>query len=211
MKGADGVRDRLTTLLQHETQRKVPLLRTAWDLTPDRLPNFDRITSGEAVDALLSGDDPNWITVINPRLLKTTRVDIRNGLPVYLTRYACRIYVWCKADDWATAIAARDNLALACRLSLLEYPNLTYDTRGDTGYRLHESTYTEEFSEPMRMTTKAGNRVWAGAVIAIDADVQETLEDGSTRPPIGEVEDPQNTITTTAEAVGPAQPLPEGS
>jgi hypothetical protein len=211
MRGADGVRDRIVSLLEFETQRKVPLLRTAWDLTEEQLPNFDRLVSGEAPDALLSSGDSNWITVINPRLLKTTRVDIRNGLPVYLTRYACRIYVWCKADDWAGAIAARDNLAVACRLSLLEYPNLTPGARGDTGYRLHENTYTEEFSEPMRMTTKAGNRVWAGAVIAIDADAEESLEDGSTRPPIGEVEDPQNTITTTAEAVGPAQPLPEGS
>lgn len=210
MRGADGVRDRLTTLLQHEVTRKVPLLRTAWDLTEDRLPNFERIVSGEAPDAFLGGGDNYWITVINPRFLKTTRVDIRNGLPVYLTRYACRVYVWCKSDDWATAIAARDNLAVACRLSLLEYPNLTYDTRGDTGYRLHENTYTEEFGEPMRMTTKGGARVWAGAVLAIDADTQETLEDGSTRPPIGDPAQ-ENTITTTAEAVGPAQPLPEGS
>jgi hypothetical protein len=210
MRGADGVRDRITALLEFETKRKVPLLRAAWGLTEEQLPNFDRLVSGEAPDALLSAGDYNWITVINPRLLKTTRVDIRNGLPVYLTRYACRIYIWCKAEDWAAAIAARDNLAVACRLSLLEYPNLTPGARGDTGYRLHENTYTEEFSEPMRMTTKAGNRVWAGAVIAIDADAEETLEDGSTRPPLGEVEDPQNTITTAAEAVGPAQPLPEG-
>ena len=209
MRGADGVRNQIATLLEHEVTRKVPLLQVAWDLREDSLPMFDQIKSGEAPDAFLSGGDGHWIIVINPKLLRTTRVDIRNGLPVYLTRYACRVYVWCRGDDWAGAIAARDNLAVACRLSLLEYPNLTYDTRGDTGSRLHENTYTEDFGEPLRIATKAGNRVWAGAVMAIDADVQETLEDGSTRPPIGDPAE-QNTITTTAEAVGPAQPLPEG-
>lgn len=209
MRGADGVRDQIVSLLQHEVARKVPLLQVAWDLREDKLPMFDQIKSGEAPDAFLSGGDGHWIIVINPKLLRTTRVDIRNGLPVYLTRYACRVYVWCRGTDWADAIAARDNLGVACRLSLLEYPNLTFDTRGDTGYRLHENTYTEDFGEPLRITTKAGNRVWAGGVMAIDADVQETLEDGSTRPPIGDPTE-QNTITTTAEAVGPAQPLPEG-
>lgn len=205
MKGADAVRDRLVALLQFEVARKVPLLRVAWDLEATSLPEIERLTSGEAPDRLLDSSASTWVNVVNPRLLKVTRIGIKNGLPEYLTRYSCRIYTWAKSDNWGNAVAARDHLAVTCRLSLLEYPNLTPDTAGDTGYRLHENTYTEEFGEPLRMANP-GNRVWAGAVLAIDADVQETLEDGSTRAPIGVAE----TLITTASAVGPGQPLPEG-
>jgi hypothetical protein len=206
VRGADAIRDRLVALLRFEVARKVPLLRTAWDLTAATLPEIDQLTSGEAPDRVLDSKGDTWVCVINPRLLKTTRVDIKAGLPVYLTRYSCRIYVWAKSDGWADAIAARDHLAVACRLALLEYPNLTADTAGDTGYRLHENTYTEEFGEPLRMPDPRGNRVWVGAVLAIDADVQETLEDGSTRPPLGTAD----TLTVTVDAVGPGQPFPEG-
>lgn len=206
MRGADAIRDRLVALLKFEVARKVPLLRTVWDLTAATLPEIDQLTSGEAPDRVLDSKGDTWVCVINPRLLKMTRVDIKDGLPVYLTRYSCRVYVWAKSDGWADAIAARDNLTVACRLALLEYPNLTADTTGDTGYRLHENTYTEEFGEPLRLSNPKGNRVWSGAVLAIDADVQETLEDGSTRPPLGTAD----TLTVTVDAVGPGQPFPEG-
>lgn len=204
MRGADGVRDRIVELLRFEVARKVPLLRTAFGLDAEKLPLLDEVVSGEATDRVLDSKGDTWVTVINPRLNSMTRVDIRNGLPVYMNRYSCRIYVWAKSLDWKTAIDARDNLALACRLSLLEYPNLTPDTRGDTGYRLHENTYTEEFGEPLRLASAKGGRVWAGAVLAIDADCEETLEAGSTRPPIGI----NNEVITDAFAVGPTQPLP---
>jgi hypothetical protein len=206
MKGADGVRDRIVSLLQFEVARKVPLLRVAWDLQATSMPEIEQLVSGEPPMHVLDSAGDTWVNVINPRLLKTTRIGIKRGLPEYLTRYSCRIYVWAKSDGWADVIAARDHLAVACRLSLLEYPNLTPGARGDTGYRLHENTYTEEFGDPFRVKN-TGNRAWAGAVLAIDADVQETLEDGSTRTPIGDPAE-DNTITVTAEAVGPGEPLP---
>jgi hypothetical protein len=207
VKGADGVRDQIVSLLQFEVARKVPLLRTAWDLQAVSMPEIEQLVSGEPPDLVLDSSGNTWVNVINPRFLSTRRVDIRRGLPVYLTRYSCRVYVWSKSDSWAEAIASRDHLAVACRLSLLEYPNLSPGARGDTGYRLHENTYTEEFGEPFRVRNPKGNRAWAGAVLAIDADVEETLEDGSTRTPIGDPALP-NTLTITAEAAGPGQPLP---
>jgi hypothetical protein len=206
MRGANGIRNQIAELLRFEVARKVPLLRVAWDLQATTMPEIERLVSGEPPELVLDSSGNTWVNVINPRFLKTQRVDIQRGLPVYLTRYSCRIYVWSKSDSWAEAIESRDNLAVACRLSLFEYPNLTPGTRGDTGYRLHENTYTEEFGEPFRVKNP-GNRAWAGAVLAIDADVQETLEDGSTRAPIGDPEQ-DNTISVTAEAAGPGQPLP---
>lgn len=208
MKGANGVRDQLAELIRFESGRKLPLLREVWSLNQSQAPDIDKIVSGEAPDDALTSDGDTWVMVINPRLLKTSRVDIdAAGRPVYMTRYSCRVYVWAKGDDWEGAIAARDNVAVAVRLCLLEYPNMSATVAGDTGYRLHENTYTEEFGEPHRKS-RAGGRLWAGAVLSIDVDCEETLADGSTRTPIGDVEQP---VETTTDAVGPLAPLPETS
>jgi hypothetical protein len=205
MRGANGVRDKLADLVRAEVPRKIPLLRTAWALDDVGMPDLESVVSGEAPDGALTSAGDNWVLVVNPRLLNTHRVDIVAGLPVYMTRYSCRIYTWAKADSWPLAVQARDNLAVACRLALFEYPNLSNTVRGDTGYRSYENTYTEEFGEPLRVNNNSG-RVWAGAVLAIDVDCEETLKDGSTRAPIGT----NNTTTTTATAVGSNRPLPGG-
>jgi hypothetical protein len=210
VRGADGVRDKLAALLLSEVRIKIPLLRTAWTMTAVEIPDLDEVVSGESPEMALSSQGDTWILVINPRLLNTKRVDIVDGLPVYMTRYSCRVYIWAKAESWSEAIAARDHLAAACRFALLEYPNLSNTVHGDTNYRLHENTYTEEYGEPLRMQNAKGGRVWAAAVLAIDLDCEETLQDGSTRPPIGEAEE----LVTHATIVGPGQPLPpntEGS
>lgn len=206
MRGADAVRDRITALLKHEVPRKVPLLRIAWDKQATSIPDLDEVVSGDSPEQALTSMGDTWVVVINPRFLNTMRVGIKDGLPEYLTRYSCRVYIWAKGGSWAEAIDMRDNLAVACRLSMLEYPNMTPDARGDTGYRLHENTYTEEYGEPLRLAQAKGGRVWAGAVLAIDVECQETIADGSTRPPLGDAQE----ITTTATGVGPGQPLPEG-
>lgn len=204
MRGADGVRDRIAELLAYETARKIPLLRVVWALDQSRAPDVDQVVSGETPDNALTSEGDVWVIVINPRLVRTTRVDIDDaGRPVYMTRYSCRVYVYAKGDDWEGAMAARDNVAAACRLALLEYPTLSADVPGDTGYRLHENTYTEEFGEPSRLN-RAGGRVWCGAVLTIELDCEETLADGSTRPPIGQVD---SAALTDTEAVGPTEPF----
>jgi hypothetical protein len=207
MRGADALRDRIVSLLEFEVARKVPLLRVAWDQYAVRVPDLEKIVSGEAPQRALDSQGDTWVTVVNPRLLSLTRTDIIDGRPEYMVRYSCLIYVWALGEDWGDALSARDNLAVACRLSLLEYPNLTAAGIGDTGYRLHENTYTEQFGEPIPHAAGKGGRVWAGAVLAIDADVQETLADGSTREPLGSAEQ----VSVTATAVGPLQPLPGGN
>lgn len=205
MRGANGVRDKLADLIRAEVPRKIPLLRVAWTLDGTAIPDVEEVVSGEAPDGALTSAGDTWVLVVNPRLLSTKRVDIVDGLPVYMTRYSCRVYTWAKSDNWPNAVAARDNLAVACRLALFEYPNLSTTARGDTGYRSYENTYTEEFGEPLRTNNLSG-RVWAGAVLAIDVDCEETLKDGSTRAPIGT----NNSTTTTATAVGSNRPLPGG-
>jgi hypothetical protein len=208
VKGADNVRDVLTRMLTDETPRKIDLLRTAWNLTEIEFPYAQKITSGEVSDNLLKSMDESLIMVINPRLNKITQIDIDPyGLAVYSCQYSAKIYIWTKASEWDMAIARRDRLALVCRLTMLEWPNLTPGIYGDSGYRLHQETYTEQFGEPTRITSATSNRTIAPALLAIDIDTEETLRDGSTRPPLGSAD----TVTPGAFAVGPTTPLPPTS
>lgn len=208
MRDAGHLRDVVRDALAIEVPRKIPLLRTQWGMTQVELPDLATIVSGAPVENALTSESDTWATVLNPRLFKTDQVDIDpNGLPVYMSRYSCRIYVWARAPEWALAIGIRDRLAVACRLALLEWPNLKPGIYGDTGYRLHRNTYTEQFGEPVRLVERGGGRVWAGALLAVDVDTEESLADGSTRAPIGDA----HTVTPDAVAVGPDQPLPPTS
>lgn len=209
MKGANGVRDKVAELLGLEMPRKVPLLREAWDLDAAALPDVDVITSGETADNALDSRGKSWVEVINPRLLKTVRVDIDTaGRPVYRSRYSARIYVWALGDTWESSKLARDNLAVVVRLSLIEYPTLTL-AGGDSGWLLHEDTITEEYGEPQRINRRPGNvgpvRVWAAAVLSYEIDAEETTADGSTRPPLGL----NNDTFVTPQGYGPGTPFPE--
>lgn len=205
MRGADRVRDRLTLLLNSEMPRKIPLLRTAWGVDNSLLPDVNRWISGDPPDEAVFADAKNkaWVIVVNPRLLKSVRTGDFSpaGEPEYHNRYACRVYVWTLGSDWNTAIAARDNLAAVAGQSLKQYPSLSTDG-GDTGYRVNEDTYTEDYGAPLRAN---GSKAWAAAILSVDIDVEEVVDDGSTLPALGTAD----TMNVDTGAVGPGQPFPE--
>jgi hypothetical protein len=201
MRGANGVRDQMALLLASEMPRKIPLLREAWNLDAGKLPNLDKVISGDPPESVIT-ESNGLVAVINPRLVRTVRTGDFDelGAPEYRSRYSCRVYIWAKGQDWDGAIAARDNLAVCARLCLFEYPTLAVEG-GDTGYLMYENTYTEDFGVPVRM---GGSRCYAAAILSIDADVEEHVDAGSTVPALGSAEQ----ITPTTTAVGPTQPLP---
>lgn len=204
MRGANAVRDRIAILLASEMPRKIPLLREAWNLNADRLPDVDHWVSGDIPEETVNGmAGAAWVVAVNPRLLRMVRTGDLSpaGDPEYHCRYACRVYVWTLGADWDTAIAARDNLTACARLSLAQYPTLT-NMGGDTGYLMHEDTYTEDFGVPVR---SSGSRCWAAAIMSVDVDVEEFIDAGSTVPALGVAE----TVDASAFAVGPDQPFPE--
>jgi hypothetical protein len=204
VRGANAVRDRIAMLLAGEMPRKLPLLREQWSLDDVALPEPTRYFSGDAPEELIKD---TCIAVVNPRLLKAVRTgDISPlGEPEYHVRYACRVYVWAKGPDWDRATEARDNLAVCSRLCLFQYPNLSNlvdpdAASTDTGYRAEEDTYTEDFGVPIRAQ---GSRTFAAAILSIDVTVEEFIDDGSTIPPFGSVEE----FAATSYAVGPLVPF----
>jgi hypothetical protein len=205
MRGANGVRDRIAWFLAQEMPRKTPLLRDAWKVDAVAMPDVVRFFSGDAPEEMIKDTS---IVVVNPRLLKSVRTgDISPlGEPEYHSRYACRVYVWAKGTDWDRATEGRDNLAVCGRLSLFQYPNLnnvmdpTADTT-DTGYRVEEDTYTEDFGVPIRAN---GSRTFAAAILSVDVTVEEFIDDGSTIPAYGTVQQ----LASAAFAVGPSIPFP---
>lgn len=205
MRGANGVRDRLAWLLAEEIPRKNPLLRQEWALDDVALPDPVSYFSGDAPEDLVKDTS---IIVVNPRLLKSVRTgDISpTGEPEYHSRYSCRVYVWVKGPDWNRATEGRDNLAVCARLCLLQYPNLNNKIdplalTTDTGYRVEEDTYQEDFGVPIRIQ---GSRTYAAAILSVDITVEEFVDDGSTIPPYGTVQE----LEAASFAVGPDIPFP---
>jgi hypothetical protein len=205
VRGANAVRDRLALLLAEEAVRKLPLLREQWRLDNIALPDPVRYYSGDTPEELVKDTS---IIVVNPRLIKRVRTgDISPlGEPEYHSRFSCRVYVWAKGPDWDRAAEARDNLAVAMSLCMLQYPNLNnrIDPEAattDTGYRVEEDTYQEDFGVPVRVQ---GSRAFAAAILSVDITVEEYIDDGSTIPPYGTVQQ----LAAAAFAVGPTIPFP---
>lgn len=203
MGDAGQLRDVLRDALMFELPRKVDLLRAERSWGEAEMPHAEQVSSGEMSDRLLTTMGATWVLVANPRLRSAQQVDIDpRGLPVFMSRYSARVYVWTKAESHDLVLRARDRLALATKLALLEWPNLRPGTAGDTGYRVYRNTYSEQFGEPQRLVNTAGNRLWAPALLSVEVDVEESMA-ASTRPPLGQVQ----TINQNGYSVGPDQPL----
>jgi hypothetical protein len=206
MQGPDGVRDALAALLREVLPVKIPLLREAFGADHGSLPDADVVASGEMPDSALTSIGKAWVEVINPRLLPgMRRVDIDPaGDPVYRIRYACRIYVWALGTDWDNSIVRRDMMTGAVRMTLLEFPTLT-TAGGDSGYLVHEDTYTEEYGTPTRSPNSSG-RAWCSALCSIDLWSEETLTAGRLRQPIGDLAAGPTVATTLIPAT---EPIPD--
>lgn len=206
MRGADGVRNAVAAMLVDVMPIKIPLLREAYGVDQGILPDLDVVSSGEVPDKAFTSIGQTWVEVVNPRLLPgIQRVDIDPaGYPVYRMRYACRVYVWALGEDWDNAILRRDMMSGAVRMALFEFPTLTIKG-GDTGYLVHEDTYTEEYGIPAP-TANASGRSWASALLSVDMWSEETMDAGRMRPPIGVV---ATTPTVGTTVLGPSSPMPD--
>lgn len=204
MRGADGVRDQMARLLASDMPRRIERLRVArgWDAA--QLPDVDAFTSGDPPDSRQSSNEGNrvWVVVVNPRLIRIAATGDFSpaGEPEYHCTYSCRVYIRTKGDNWQLSEAARDHIAEAARATLLQYPTLS-TTPGETGFRVVQATYNEDYGVPSRVAN--GQSAWAAAILTVDVLSEEYVDDGSTLPPLGEMQE----VETSSYAVGVDEPM----
>lgn len=204
MRGADGVRGQMTRLFASDMPRRIERLRLARDWGAELLPDVDVFLSGDPPDSRQSSNEGNkvWVVVVNPRLIRIAATGDYSpaGEPEYHCTYSCRVYVRTKGADWQLSEAARDHIAEAARSTLLQYPTLSTEP-GETGFRVVQATYNEDYGVPSRVPNNQG--VWAAAILTVDVLSEEYVDDGSTLPPLGEMQE----VDATSYAVGVDEPM----
>lgn len=204
MRGADGVRDQMARLFASDMPRRIERLRVARGWSAKELPDVDVFLSGDVPDSQLNSTRGHkvWVVVVNPRLIRITATGDYSpaGDAEYHCVYSCRVFIRCKGEDWQLSEAARDYIAEAARATLLQYPTLSTEP-GETGYRMVQATYGEDYGVPSRVAN--GQGAWAAAILTVDMLTEEFVDDGSTLPPVGEVLN----VDTTSYAVGVQEPM----
>lgn len=204
MRGADGVRDQMAKLFASDMPRRIERLRQARGWSAAELPDVDVFLSGDVPDSQLSSTQGHktWVVVVNPRLIRMTPTGDYSpaGDPEYHCVYSCRVFIRCKGEDWQLSEAARDHVAEAARATLLQYPTLSTEP-GETGYRMVQNTYGEDYGVPSRVAN--GQAAWAAAILTVDMLTEEYVDDGSTLPPVGEV----LAVEADSYAVGVQEPM----
>lgn len=204
MRGADGVRDQMAQLFASDMPRRIERLRIARGWGAELLPDVDAFLSGDIPDSEINSNKGHrvWLVVVNPRLIRITATGDFSpaGDAEYHCVYSCRVFIRCKGDNWQLSEAARDHIAEAARATLLQYPTLSTES-GETGYRMVQNTFGEDYGTPSRVAT--GQGAWAAAILTVDMLTEEYVDDGSTLPSLGEVLD----VETSSYAVGVNEPM----
>lgn len=204
MRGPDGVRDQMALLFASDMPRRIERLRVARGWSAELLPDVDAFLSGDVPDSELSSNQGHrtWVVVVNPRLIRIVATGDFSpaGDAEYHTTYSCRVFIRAKGDKWALSESARDHIAEAARATLLQYPTLSTEP-GETGFRVVQATYGEDYGTPSRVAN--GQATWAAAILTVDVLTEEYVDDGSTLPSVGEVRE----VETTSYAVGVQEPM----
>jgi hypothetical protein len=204
MRGADGVRDQMARLFATDMPRRIELLRIARGWGAELLPDVDAFLSGDIPDSEINSNKGHrvWLVVVNPRLIRLVPTGDFSaaGDAEYHCTYSCRVFIKTRGDNWQLSEAARDHIAEAARATLLQYPSLSTEA-GETGFRMTHPTYGEDYGTPSRVAN--GQGAWAAAILTVDVLSEECVDDGSTLPPLGEVQE----VDAATYAVGVREPM----
>jgi hypothetical protein len=174
MQGPHAAKRFVTNYLERDLPQRLLLHRNAWNLSEDDLPNPLKYLNYEpiAID--------HWPTVITLAISASdmSRNDYDTSLnPLYRIRYSMRTYAWVKEDGSDECTTMRDNLITVVRSALLDHVSLrTADNQGCNAL-IDEGSMREEYSD---LTLIKGDRVMAGAYVAYEMELNETI----TRKPI---------------------------
>lgn len=185
MKSSGDVRRAVAKLLCDVLPERSRVVREAKGISARELPPPGKVFDGHAPDlAYGGGKEPVWCAVTNPRHVPPLRaVDWSGGLPVYESRYALQIEVWCLGATWDNAITMRDEVEALVRGTLIEYPNLSTDGTVETGYALHPPTVMSQFGVPVRAGGGQNARTWAPALVSVDIRAEDVMSSASIEEP----------------------------
>lgn len=169
MQGAGAAKHFVNSYLSKDLPSRLITYRNHWRLDEDSLPDPLLYLTYEPV-AL-----DHWPTVITLAISTAdiTRTDYDFNLnPEYRVRYNMRTYVWVKADGSDICTEMRDNMTTVVRSALLDHASLQAADTDGCEVRVDEGTLREEFSD---LTLIKGERVLAGAYVAYDINLNETI------------------------------------
>lgn len=169
MQGAAAAKRFVNDYLAYDLPERLVSYRNHWHVDEDDLPEPLLYLTYEPV-AL-----DHWPTVITLAMSTSDfeRIDYSTGLnPLYRVRYSMRTYVWVKADGSNECTINRDNLTTVVRSALLDHASLRTADHQSCDAIIDEGTMREEFSD---LTLIKGDRVMAGAYIAYDLNINETI------------------------------------
>lgn len=194
----------MTLLFASDMPRRIERLRIARGWDAGLLPDVDVFLSGDPPDSKASSSQGHktWVVVVNPRLIRQVATGDFSaaGDAEYHFTYSCRVFIRARGEDWKLSEQARDHVAEAARATLIQYPTLSTEP-GETGYRVVQATYGEDYGVPSRVANDQG--AWAAAILTVDVLTEEYVDDGSTLPSLGEVLE----VDTTSYAVGVDEPM----
>lgn len=206
MSGPRLAKNYVSNYLANDLPPRLITYRNEWNLSSSQLPDpklyltYEPFTLGK------------WPTVIS--LVMDTQSMTKQGYgydydPNYQVKYSMRSYIWVRATGEQVVTEQRDNLSTVVREALLDNPSLrAYDTTVPCYPKVDEGTMREEFSE---LTLVKGERFLAGAFIAFDLSLEETIDHtalgvvGSFDPSVGTLSLLPNAPTIPQAVAGNAQ------
>ena len=171
MSGPRIAKNYVSNYLSNDLPARILTYRNHWNLSASQLPDISKMLTHEPFTL------GKWPTVIN-MVMNTQQIE-RQGYaydydPNYRVLYSMRTYIWVRANGEQVVTEQRDNITTVLREALLDGPALNkYDTTVPCYPKVDEGTMREEFSE---ITLVKGERCLAGAFIAYDLQLEETID-----------------------------------
>lgn len=164
-RGARTVRERLAEHYRTTLPAALTAAELAWSLAPGTMP------PPQLVDPYETEVLDRWPQIsINVSQGKNfVHTDILPGaVDEYHVRYACRAFLWVRAQDRNPALALRDDYGAIMRQVTLATPGL----EGGHTFRVDEKTMAETYSDASRVK---GDRYLAGVRLDFELTHVETL------------------------------------
>ncbi len=167
MAGPKAAKAAVSEFLANRLPAHLVARRNAFNINAEQLPDPRQYLTYEPI---LLDAWPSIITLVqDTRRITREDWDLADN-PEYGVVYSMRTYAWASGIGGQRATEMRDDLATAVREVLLDHPGIDDAT---CKHMVDEGTIREEFSD---LTMLKGDRIMAGAFVAFDLKVQESVE-----------------------------------